>query len=383
MIGTKTVMNFLSGVVTKKSPMYVQFALEKNCNLKCEMCGIVDAKKHENNLSLTSIEKIASLLDEIGVTMVILTGGEPLMRKDLHKVVKIFRDVNIEVRVQSNGYLLTEEKVKALIDAGVNEFTISLDTLNPEKQDKINRKKGSWEKAIKAISILSQHVSIRGNLSGINTVVSKMNYLELPALIEFVTKTGLHHSLIPVHTKIEKGSLLRKRYDEMVFTEEEFPKIDAIYKQVLEMKKQGYHVYNTKRFLRESPDYLKYGKVHWKCTSPDLYFSISPSGKYIPCVDMDSDFNMLSLDFMEKYRSGEVERELRKTVDKCSGCMYACYPEITYFCNDKQVFFERVLQGFRTGLFKRKSLNFQETLNLANELNHQHENFLKQEIIYA
>jgi molybdenum cofactor biosynthesis enzyme MoaA len=99
MINTKTALTFLKGVVTKKSPMYVQFALAKGCNIKCLMCSVVENRSHEKELTLPEIDILAHNLDKMGVSMIILTGGEPFLRKDLPDVVRIFRKYNIHFRI--------------------------------------------------------------------------------------------------------------------------------------------------------------------------------------------------------------------------------------------------------------------------------------------
>jgi len=141
-----------------------------------------------------------------------------------------------------------------------------------------------------------------------------------------------------------------------------------IYSKVIEMKRAGYHVHNSYRFLRESPDFLKHKKIHWKCDSPDLYFSISPSGKFLPCVDIDTDINMLDPRFLDLFFSEDFRNNMRERVKNCFGCMYACYPEITFFCRDSRVFFERLLQGFKISRFKRREKTYEDLLKLTEKI---------------
>jgi MoaA/NifB/PqqE/SkfB family radical SAM enzyme len=383
MINTKTALTFLKGVVTKKSPMYVQFALAKGCNIKCLMCSVVENRSHEKELTLSNIDVLAHNLDKMGVSMLILTGGEPFLRKDLSEVVRIFKKHHIESRLQTNGLLVTEENLQAVIDAGVSEVTISLDTLNIEKQDVINQKEGSYFDILRALALFSKMFPIKGNMTGVNTVVSKSNIHEIPALIDFVTQIGFYVSLIPAHLTDEETKhpdedtsyLLRKGSEIMEITDTEHNAIDQAYEKIIQMKRDGYHVHNSNRFLRESPDFLKFKKVHWKCSSPDLYFSISPEGRFLPCVDLEipMDIHMTHPDFLKHYKEGNFIGAIKEKVAACPGCMYACYPEIHYFCRDTSVFIERLFQGAKISRLTRKVMNFDEMVDLAEKIREQYQ----------
>lgn len=393
-------LRIIRTAIRKDSPLYVQFAVSKNCDLKCRMCQAVESRKDETELKLPDIERLAGILSELKVAVLVLTGGEPLLRKDLPEIVAAFTRRGISVRLQTNATLATDRRVEALVEAGLRDVTISLDTLDPERQDDINGSPGSWMRIMRGISVFSRHLPRKGSVSGLNIVVSRHNINEVPQLIKFATMIGFYASLIPVHLSYngaaERGSveshvggaeliqrlgvnaepipsgakdfIVRATSPDFAFTKEDHPLLDATYSKVIRMKKDGCLVYNSYRFLRESPDFLKYGKIHWKCDSPLLYFSISPQGNFLPCVDIKTDKSMLSRDFVSAYRSVEFREEIRDIVRRCPGCMYACWPEITYLCRDPWTFTERMLEGVRVSGRKRKPLAQEEILDLAHRL---------------
>ncbi|MFQ5464499.1 MAG: radical SAM protein [Thermodesulfobacteriota bacterium] len=359
-------------VIKKDAPLYVQYAVCKRCDLKCRMCQTVEARQHERELALPDIERLADILAELDVGVLVLSGGEPLMRKDLPEVVEAFTGRGISVRLQTNATLATDRRVEALVDAGLEEVTVSLDTLDPSKQDYINGSPGSWARIMRGIAVFSRHLPRKGNMSGINIVVSRYNLDEITSLIKFTTAIGFYASLIPVH--LAGGSaggaeyIVRTDAPEFAFTTEDFPRIDATYREILRMKKSGYLVYNSTRFLRESPGFLKHRSVNWKCDSPNLYFSISPEGNFLPCVDLKTDKSMFKDDFISSYRSPEFTEEIRAMVSRCAGCMYACWPEITYLCRDPKVFTERMIQGVKVGRFKRTPMTREAMVKVAEEI---------------
>lgn len=365
MLTPKSRFAIIKGILTKKSPIYVQFALTKNCNLHCKMCGAVDARKNEKDLNLDEIEQLSNVLDKLGVGVIILTGGEPFLRTDLPEIIKIFSRRKFEVRLQTNGVLATEEKVKEVINAGLKDVTISLDTLDPKKQDCICNSKNVWYKIINSLALFSQYLPEKGSMSMINTVVSKINIKEIPQVVKFTTKIGFYNSIIPIHLSTTPGFILRKEAQALAFTQKDFLDIEKIYSILTKMKKLGYNVHNTYKFLEESVEFLKYKKIYWECDSPYLYFSISPQGYFLPCLDLSGAKSMLDSDFIQVYKSKEFQQKIRKQVKSCPGCMYACYPEISYFCKNPLVLLERTFQGFKISNKKRRIYSYEEMLKIT------------------
>jgi len=369
MFTKKTKISILKAIITKRVPIYVQFAVTKNCNLRCKMCASNSSRSQEKDLSVNDIGKIAAVLDKIGVAVVVLTGGEPFIRNDLPEIISAFTKRGITVRVQTNGILATEDKIKLSINAGLKDITISLDTLSGELQDRISGKSGSWNEIINSIVRFSALLPKRGTILGLNTVVSKYNIDEIHKMVKFATKIGFYISLIPVHiSSSNKNFLIRKDAQDYAFKPEDFSKINEVYDRIISMKKAGYNVYNSYRFLKESPDFLKYGKIHWKCDSPDLYFAISPSGNFLPCVDINTEISMLDDDFLKNFKSGNLRQYIKSLVAGCPGCFYACWPEMSYLCRDFKVLIERLLLGFKTSINSRKILEYKSVVNIVNQI---------------
>ncbi|MFQ5956221.1 MAG: radical SAM protein [Candidatus Brocadiales bacterium] len=374
MLTFKSKKAFLKGKFTKISPIYVQFVVSNNCNLTCRMCGRVEARSGEGELTLEEIDRLATVLDQLGCGVIILTGGEPFIREDLPNIVRTFAKRGFEVRLQTNGVLATEENVKAVVNAGLSGLSLSLDSLYPEKQDYINNQKGSWTNTVKAISLFSKVFATRKTVLGVNTVVSRLNIEEIPKIVKFVTAIKFYSSLIPVHLSSPlDGFIVSKRALAFRFIPEDYPTIDSVYGKIIEMRKQGYHVFHSYQFLEESPNFLKYGRTNWSCDSPYLYFSISPSGIFLPCVDLPGSKSMLDSDFVDSYYSEGFQKNIRDAVKNCEGCYRACYPEVSYFCRDMGTFIERIFQGFKVSQTSCKPIRYEEALRLIEDIRDQGE----------
>ncbi|GAI41354.1 unnamed protein product [marine sediment metagenome] len=77
---------------------------------------------------------------------------------------------------------------------------------------------------------------------------------------------------------------------------------------------------------------------------------------------------MLEGDFIIKYKSESFKKTVAKQVKNCSGCMYGCWPEITYLCENFPTLIERIIEGLRIIFSKRKLIGYEEILDIAKKL---------------
>lgn len=122
---------------------YLRVSVTDRCNFRCVYCmpaqGVV-WKKHEEILSYEEITTVVRTAAELGIKKVRLTGGEPLVRRDVEELIRSIASIpQIEdISLTTNGYLL-EEKAEALAKAGLTRVNVSLDTIDPEKFARITR----------------------------------------------------------------------------------------------------------------------------------------------------------------------------------------------------------------------------------------------------
>jgi cyclic pyranopterin phosphate synthase len=96
--------------------------------------------KHSDILTYEEIQQVVAVSVPLGIEKIRLTGGEPLVRKDIVELVRMIADVNgvMDMSITTNGILL-EKYAKQLADAGLHRVNISLDTMDPEKFSQITR----------------------------------------------------------------------------------------------------------------------------------------------------------------------------------------------------------------------------------------------------
>ena len=123
---------------------YLRISVTDRCNLRCVYCMPeegVQLIEHNEILTYDEILRICRIFAGLGVSKIKLTGGEPLVRKDLSHLVKDIKSIEgiEDVTLTTNGVLL-KEQIKELAEAGIDAVNISLDTLNEEQYACVTRR---------------------------------------------------------------------------------------------------------------------------------------------------------------------------------------------------------------------------------------------------
>ncbi len=355
MFSLQTKVSMIKALLTKKSPFYVQFYISNKCYLKCKMCNIVEANKMLEPFKTEDIGRIADNLVRIGTGVVLLTGGEPFMREDIEEIVRIFKSKKLDVRLQTAGLYSKRDKIVKCVEYGARDINVSLDSLDEHLSDYINGREGSWSNAIRTISYISKIFPQRDSICALGCVLSRYNIDEIEAMLDFVTQIGWMLSLVPVHITTPESPMNFRGYDEYFkFKEEEIPKIKSLIERLKRKKREGYNLFDSDDYLDSLLHFTSTGSLDWRhngvCDSPDLYFVILPDGRFAPCCDfmLDEDIYVFDPDFPAIYKSGDFRKKIKKITQKCTGCNFGSFPEISLSMRSLSAFKERVLLQLKT-----------------------------------
>ncbi|TYZ60201.1 hypothetical protein PybrP1_003523, partial [[Pythium] brassicae (nom. inval.)] len=166
---------------------YLRISLTERCNLRCRYCMPEDGvalQPAESLLSTAEIVHLARLFAASGVTRIRLTGGEPLLRRDLVELVAQLRAVEgiDSVGVTTNGLVL-QRKLRALQAAGVDRLNISLDTLRADRFAGVTRRAGLQ----RVLDAVAEAEALGFAPVKLNCVV--MRHVNLDELVDFVALT--------------------------------------------------------------------------------------------------------------------------------------------------------------------------------------------------
>jgi cyclic pyranopterin phosphate synthase len=134
---------------------YLRVSVTDKCNLRCVYCMPLEGLEwlqREQILTYEEIARIIRVLAPMGLERVRITGGEPLVRRDVHELVKLIAAVpGIRDLSLSTNAVLLGEQAEALRSAGVHRLNVSLDSLRPDRVDAIARRPGSYPKIMEGL----------------------------------------------------------------------------------------------------------------------------------------------------------------------------------------------------------------------------------------
>lgn len=163
--------------------MILSWNTTKRCNLFCEHCYRESSPDADCSTELSTEEGKTLLEDaaKAGFKIIIFSGGEPLLRKDIFELMEYTYDLNMIPALGTNGILLSEEIAAKLKEHHTSAVSISLDSLDADKHDAFRRCHGSHALAIKSIdSCLKAGLKVQ-----INFTVTKRNVGELKDIIDY------------------------------------------------------------------------------------------------------------------------------------------------------------------------------------------------------
>jgi len=177
----------------------VAWEITRNCNLSCVHCRASATKgPYTGELDTAACLQLLDQIAETGNPIVILTGGEPLLKPDIFEIAKYGTDKGLRMVMAPNGTLITETSAKQMADAGIKRISISLDGSEKEIHDKFRGVDGAFDGALRGIDFAKE----AGIEFQINTTITKANLEQIPKIQELAIKLGAvaHHIFLLVPT---------------------------------------------------------------------------------------------------------------------------------------------------------------------------------------
>jgi MoaA/NifB/PqqE/SkfB family radical SAM enzyme len=294
------------GLLSTKHPILAHIIPMRRCNLSCTYCNEYDdvSKPVPLDVMNARLDKLAAL----GTTAIIISGGEPLLHPDIDKIIARIRRHKMLACMITNGYLLTEERIKKLNQAGLEYMQISIDNVNPDEVSK------------KSLRLLDKKLQWLSKLSefkvNINSVIGGGIKTPEDALVigKRAVELGFSSSLGIIHDGL--GTLKPLKGVER-----------KVYQQMKEIGKKGHTRVN--RFQ----DNLADGKPNkWRCRAGARYLYICEDGLVHYCSQQRG-YPGIPL---EQYTLADVEREYNTKKACAPYCTIACVHQVATFDNKRK-----------------------------------------------
>ena len=282
-------------------PLFATLEITQSCNLKCKHCYNFD-RNSQKTLSPFFMDKSMGFtaidgLYEIGALSLALTGGEPLLHKNLNDFISYAMSKNFHIRIKSNATLITEKRAEELYHLGVKEFDISLYGVNEKQYLDFTGKEG-YEKTLRGIHSLKK----AGIVVNLGIILHRQNVEYLDQFIQLAKSLDCPYQI---------SDEITDRYDKtmasqtLAITQDQYEKLlDGPYKEY---------------FNHKNPDKAL------MCGCAKTVIGIGHRGDVYPCIGSPIPAgNIHSLSLVKIWNDSPVFKRIRDLQDtdfkKCQDC---------------------------------------------------------------
>ncbi|HUW44477.1 MAG TPA: radical SAM protein [Dehalococcoidia bacterium] len=264
-IATKELHNYITD-----RPIVVSYEVTFSCNCNCRHCDLGGLVKNEKHITP---EEYGDLTRRLKPLVAQISGGEPLLRKDIAAIVKAIKQAGPEyVILVTNGALLNESNYLQLREAGVHQFSVSLD-FPDERHDEFRRRPGLYKRLEQSLPRLAK-LGFRDIV--LNTAITKANVREILPLTKKATEWGVDISY-SAYTALRTGNK-----DYCLNNGEDLEILRQAINELVILKKQGIHLINPELTLRDTLIFFEQGYMP-NCKAGIRFLVVMPDGSLVPC----------------------------------------------------------------------------------------------------
>jgi heme b synthase len=315
----------------KNQPRLVAWEVTRNCNLNCVHCRAAASRgPYAGELSTEKCREILDQIRAVGQPIVILTGGEPLLREDIFELATYGTDLGLRMVMATNGTLITPEIAKRMKSSAIQRVSISLDGPEASSHDRFRQVQGAFEGSILGIEELKKE----GIEFQINTTITRHNVNQAQAVLDLAVRLGAaaHHIFLLVPTGRAKDmtdqEISAEQYEKILHWFYEMRKAVPIHLKAT-CAPHFYRVLRQEAHKRgEKVDYATYGldAVTRGCLGGTSFCFISHVGTVQPCGYLEVQSGDLKAStFKEVWEHSPVFVKLRDFSNykgKCGACEY-------------------------------------------------------------
>jgi MoaA/NifB/PqqE/SkfB family radical SAM enzyme len=266
----KLVRRGIQNYITKR-PLAVGYEVTLSCNLNCRHCDLGGVIKDEKQIKP---EEYGDLTQRLRPVVALFSGGEPLLRKDIAAIVRAVKqsDGTPYLILVTNGVLLNESNYLQLHDAGVNQFSVSLE-FPDERQDEFRGRPGLYKRLEQTLPRLAK-LGFRDII--LNTAINKENLREILPLAKRAIEWGVgisYSAYTPLRTRNE---------DYCLNNGEDLGILRQAINALIALRKRDNHIANAEAILLDTLKFFEQGHMP-DCKAGIRSLVIMPDGSLVPC----------------------------------------------------------------------------------------------------
>jgi radical SAM protein with 4Fe4S-binding SPASM domain len=196
----------------------LKIKIHEACNLKCKMCNHWRRKNTSEEISTARLLELINEAAAYGCKKVTFTGGEPTLRKDLEEIFSRAKQHDLSVSLLTNGFIVSPERLNALVANGLSKVSVSIDSPIAEEHDNIRGINGAFKRSTEFIRncTLLRHTANPLHEVLVATCLLKTNQYKFPEMVDLVKDLGVDtFSVIRIDQHNEDGIRLGLTDDEM------------------------------------------------------------------------------------------------------------------------------------------------------------------------
>lgn len=253
-----------------RRPLTVSFEVTYSCNARCKHCHLGGIIKGEQ---LASPERFGELCRQIQPVVAQISGGEPLLRKDLEQIVQSMKRPNRApyIVVTTNGLMLTRQRYESLRRAGVDQFSVSLDYPD-ERHDEFRGVKGLFRRIENLVKELSAG---NGKAITLSCVVQRDNFRDLIKIADLSERWG-------VSVNFSTYTWLRTNDMNYVLDQDDLVEFRHIVRQLLSLRNKYRNFFASEYTFDRMIEFYKRGGIP-NCKAGEKFFIVNPDGTFSPC----------------------------------------------------------------------------------------------------
>jgi len=309
----------------------VAWEVTRGCNLNCVHCRAASERgPYPGELETSKSVEILGQIAGTGRPIVILTGGEPLLRKDIFDLARYGTGLGLRMVMATNGTLMNPDVAEKIKDSGIKRVSISLDGANAREHDRFRQAPGAFEASLEGIAYLKE----AGIEFQINTTVTRHNADHIQEILDMAVRLGAaaHHIFLLVPTGRARD-MADQEIDAVAYEKLLHWFYEAQRQVPMHLKAtcapHYYRVLRQEAHRRgEKVDYQTYGldAVTRGCLGGTAFCFISYEGIVQPCGYLELNCGDLKTSsFGSVWQDSELFKRLRDPLSykgKCGRCEY-------------------------------------------------------------